>query len=123
MIANRRLKVDGDGVARREALGKGLIEQLLQMVAIPPDGRRPLAFSAHRHSPLLTQQNLRPSAASRPHVHAVCLAPAQYLQERRAHRQATILRRSADPALKHGGEPIAMERRRHVHPRKEPYHS
>jgi hypothetical protein len=60
MFANGRLKVDGDQVARREAVGKGLVEQLLQMVAIPPDGRRPLAFClcAHRHSPLLTQQDL-----------------------------------------------------------------
>ncbi|HYI03486.1 MAG TPA: hypothetical protein VD858_01250 [Reyranella sp.] len=60
MIANGCLKVDGDRVARRETVGKGLVEQLLQMVPLPVEGRRPLAFSlcAHRHSPLLTQQDL-----------------------------------------------------------------
>jgi hypothetical protein len=61
MIASGSLKVDRDRVARRETVGKGLVEQLLQMVAIPPDGCRPLAFSlcAHRHSPVLTQPDLR----------------------------------------------------------------
>jgi hypothetical protein len=60
MIATGCLKVDGDRVARRETVGKGLVEQLLQMVALPVEGRRPLVFSlcAHRHSPLLTQQDL-----------------------------------------------------------------
>jgi hypothetical protein len=124
MFANGRLKVDGDRVARREAVGKGLVEQLLQMVAIPPDGRRPLAFClcAHRHSPLLTQQDL-PFQRS---VDLISMALA-LLRRNVGKKGARIVRRRYCVGLtsqpSNTGRAHCMESRRHVHPTKEPHHS
>jgi hypothetical protein len=57
-------EVDSDRVARGKAVCKGLIEQLLEMIAIRRGGRRLLAFAVCAHRALLSSsgRKLRSSA-------------------------------------------------------------